>query len=45
MKQILQNARSGDLEIVDVPAPMTLPGVTRSPTATAISERWPETVK
>ncbi len=26
MKQILQNARSGDLEIVDVPAPMPLPG-------------------
>jgi predicted dehydrogenase/threonine dehydrogenase-like Zn-dependent dehydrogenase len=26
MKQILQNARSGDLEIVEVPAPMPLPG-------------------
>jgi polar amino acid transport system substrate-binding protein len=26
MKQILQNARSGDLEIVEVPAPMPMPG-------------------
>jgi polar amino acid transport system substrate-binding protein len=26
MKQILQSARSGDLEIVEVPAPMPLPG-------------------
>ena len=26
MKQILQNARSGQLEVLEVPAPMPLPG-------------------